>query len=180
MSLKERYIKEIAPALQKRVGEKNVNAVPKPVSVTVSVGIAPSKHKDGKMMETAKDVLTRITGQLPVETLAKKSISNFKTRSGQVLGLKVTLRGKRMWDFMEKLVDFTFPRVRDFRGIKRSSVDRGGNLSCGFTEHLAFPEIHTDEIERIHGLEVTISTNAKNMESGIALFESLGFPFKNS
>lgn len=178
MKLQERFNKEIAPALQKQLGLKNPMAMPKPVSVTIAVGISPAKHKDGKLMETAQGVLTRISGQKPVETKARKSISNFKTRAGQVIGLKVTLRGKRMWEFLDKLVNFTYPRVRDFRGINPSNVDAGGNLSCGFTEHLAFPEIHTDEVERIHGLQVTIASSAKDKESGFALYEALGFPFK--
>jgi large subunit ribosomal protein L5 len=178
MKLQERFSKEITPALQKRLGIKNVMAVPKPIAVTISVGISPAKHKDGKLMETAQGVLTRISGQKTVETKARKSISNFKTRAGQVIGLKVTIRGKRMWDFLDKLVNYTYPRVRDFRGISTSSVDKGGNLSYGFIEHLAFPEIHTDEVERVHGLQVTISSSAKDTKSGIALYEALGFPFK--
>lgn len=178
MKLQERFSKEIAPALQKKLAIKNIMAVPKPVSVTIAVGISPTKHKDGKLMETAQGVLTRISGQKPVETKARKSISNFKTRAGQVIGLKVTIRGKRMWDFLDKLVNYTYPRVRDFRGISKTSIDQRGNLSCGFTEHLAFPEIHTDEVERIHGLQVTIASSANDTKSGVALYEALGFPFK--
>lgn len=178
MKLQERFNKEIAPALQKQLGINNPMAVPKPVSVTIAVGISPAKHKDGKLMETANSVLTRISGQKPVETKARKSISNFKTRAGQVIGMKVTLRGKRMWDFLEKLVNYTFPRVRDFRGISASLIDDNGNISCGFVEHLAFPEIRTDEVERVHGLQVTIASSAKDEASGLALYEALGFPFK--
>jgi large subunit ribosomal protein L5 len=178
MNLRERYEKEIAPALQKEFGLKNANAVPTIEKVTVSTAVSPAKHKDGKLMETAEDVLARITGQKPVKTKARKSISNFKTRKGQVLGLKVTVRGKRMWDFVEKLVRFTFPRVRDFRGIPKESVDSQGNLSYGFAEHLAFPEIRSDEVERVHGLEVTVATTAKGREQGLALLRALGFPFK--
>jgi large subunit ribosomal protein L5 len=178
MTMQEHYTKEIAPALRKAMGNANVHVVPKPVSVTIGVGISPAKHKDGKLMETATEVLTRISGQKPVQTKSRKSISNFKTRAGQVIGLKVTLRGKRMWDFIDKLVNFTFPRVRDFRGIPPKVIDGTGNLSVGFTEHIAFPEIHSDEIERIHGLQVTISTTAKDAASGLALFEALGFPFQ--
>ena len=178
MNLRERFIKEIAPKLQTQLGVKSALAVPKPTSVTITVGVAPAKHKDGKLLETAEDVLTRITGQRPVKTKARKSISNFKTRTGQVIGLRVTLRGKRMWDFLDKLVNFTYPRVRDFRGIPKSVVDNGGNLTCGFQEHLAFPEVRSDEVERIHGLQVTVTTNADDEASGRALFEELGFPFK--
>lgn len=178
MNLRERFKKEIAPALQKELGLSNANAVPTLKSVTVSVGIAPAKHKDGKLLETAEGVLTRITGQKPIQTKARKSISNFKTREGQVIGLKVTLRGDRMWAFVDKLVNVTFPRVRDFRGIPLTIVDRGGNASYGFPEHLAFPEIRSDEVERVHGLEVTLATTAENTEQGQALFKALGFPFK--
>ena len=180
MKLQERFGKEIAPALQKKLGVKNVNSVPKPVSVTIAVGISPSKHKDGKLLEVAQESLLRISGQRPVQTKARKSISNFKTRAGQVIGLKVTLRGKRMWDFLEKLVDYAFPRVRDFRGISPRVIDRNGNASFGFTEHLAFPEIHSDEVERVHGLEVTVTTTAKDNAGGLALFQALGFPLKKS
>jgi large subunit ribosomal protein L5 len=178
MSLREDFKKTIVPALQKELGLKNTNSVPTITKVTVSVAIAPAKQKDGKLMETAEDVLARITGQRTVKTKARISISNFKTRKGQILGLKVTVRGKRMWDFVDKLVNFTFPRVRDFRGISKKIVDSEGNLSYGFTEHLAFPEIRSDEVERIHGLEVTITTSAKNEEQGRLLFEALGFPFQ--
>lgn len=177
MNARERFRKEIAPALQKELGLRNVNAVPTVGSITLSVGISPTKHKDGKLMETAENVLMRISGQKPVKTKARKSISNFKTRKGQIIGLKVTIRGKHMWDFLEKLVHFTFPRVRDFRGISRDSVDRSGNLSYGFAEHLAFPEIRSDEVELVHGLEVTVTTSAENKEDGIRLFEAIGFPF---
>ncbi|MFA5130192.1 MAG: 50S ribosomal protein L5 [Patescibacteria group bacterium] len=178
MSLQERFVKEIAPALAKKLGSKNVNAIPKPVAVTIAIGISPSKHKDGKLLEFAQNSLERISGQRPVQTKARKSISNFKTRAGQVIGLKVTLRGKRMWDFLEKLVDYTFPRVRDFRGISPKVVDHSGSASFGFTEHLAFPEIRSDEVERVHGLQVTVTTTATSAASGLALFEALGFPFK--
>jgi large subunit ribosomal protein L5 len=178
MKLQERFGKEIAPALEKRLGVTNVHSVPKPVSVTISIGISPSKHKDGKFLEMAQESLVRISGQRPVQTKARKSISNFKTRAGQVIGLKVTLRGRRMWDFLQKLVDYAFPRVRDFRGIPTRVIDRNGNASFGFTEHLAFPEIHSDEVERVHGLEVTVTTTAKDSASGLALFEALGFPLK--
>ncbi len=178
MTLKERYTKEIAPKLMKELGVSNVNAIPVPTKVILSVGISPSKHKDGKLLETAEDVLSRISGQRPVKTKARISISNFKTRKGQVIGLMVTLRGRRMWDFIEKLANVTFPRVRDFRGIPRRVVDSTGNFSYGFAEHLAFPEIRSDEVERVHGLEVTVTTTAKSAKEGLALFTALGFPFE--
>jgi large subunit ribosomal protein L5 len=179
MTIKERYAKEIVPKLMKELELSNVNAVPAPTKVILSVGISPSKHKDGKLLETAEDVLKRVSGQKSVQTKARVSISNFKTRKGQVIGLMVTLRGKRMWDFIEKLVAVTFPRIRDFRGVPRRIIDGTGSLSYGFAEHLAFPEIRSDEIERVHGLQMTISTSAHTAKEGTALFEALGFPFQN-
>ena len=179
MTLKERYAKEIVPKLMKELGVSNINEIPAPKKVILSVGVSPSKHKDGKLLETAEDVLKRVSGQKSVQTKARVSISNFKTRKGQVIGLMVTLRGKRMWDFIEKLVSVTFPRIRDFRGVPRKIVDGTGSLSYGFAEHLAFPEIRSDEIERVHGLQVTITTSAHSTKEGLALFEALGFPFQN-
>jgi large subunit ribosomal protein L5 len=179
MTLKERYVKETVPKLMKELGVSNINAVPVPTKVILSVGISPSKHKDGKLLETAEESLRRISGQKSVQTKARVSISNFKTRKGQVIGLMVTLRGKRMWDFIDKLVNVTFPRIRDFRGVPRHIIDNTGSLSYGFAENLAFPEVRSDEIERVHGLQVTITTTAHNSKEGLALFEALGFPFQN-
>lgn len=179
MTLKERYAKEIIPKLAKELGVSNVNAVPVPTKVILTVGISPSRHKDGKFLETAEEVLKRISGQKSVQTKARVSISNFKTRKGQVIGLMVTLRGRRMWDFIEKLVAVTFPRVRDFRGVPTRVVDATGSLSYGFAENLAFPEVRSDEVERVHGLQVTITTTAHTAKEGLALFKALGFPFQN-
>jgi len=178
MTLKERYIKEIQPQLMRDLKLKNPMAVPKVLSVTVAAGISPS-NKDAKFLETAENVLTRITGQRPVKTKAKKSISNFKIRQGMVVGLRVTLRGSRMWDFLDKLLNVTFPRIRDFRGISSKIVDATGNLSVGFKEFLPFPEIKPDEVERVHGLQVTLTTTAGRRERGVALAKALGFPFKD-
>jgi large subunit ribosomal protein L5 len=179
MNLRERYKKEIAPALAKEFGLKNPMAVPSLEKVTLSVGLS-AKQKDPKFVETAETVLTRITGQKPVKTKAKISISNFKTRKGQVVGMKVTLRGTRAWDFVDRLVNITYPRVRDFRGISAKSVDESGNLSYGFAEYLAFPEIRPDEVERLHGVEITLTTTARNREKGLALLRAFGFPFRNA
>lgn len=176
MTLRERYLKEIAPALQTEFDLSSTMAVPSLKKVTLSVGIS-AKQKDPKFIETAAAVLTRISGQKPVETKAKVSISNFKIRKGQVVGLKVTLRGQRMWDFVERLVTITFPRVRDFRGVSPKTVDSTGNFSYGFAEYLAFPEIRSDEVERLHGVEVTVTTTASTKERGLALFRALGVPF---
>ncbi len=178
MTLKERYQKQIAPALAKEFGIKNVYAVPKVSAITVSVG-ASQGLKDAKFLEVAESTLGRITGQRPVKTKAKKSIASFKIRQGMVVGLRVTLRGPRMWHFLEKLLRVTFPRIRDFRGIPTKTVDGRGNISIGFREFLPFPEIRPDEVERIHGLEVTVSTTAGDRAKGIALLRALGFPFND-
>lgn len=177
MSLKEKYIKEIAPKLASQFGMKNLLAVPKLVKAVINVGLS-AQGQDPKLPEVAANVLTRISGQKPVATLAKQSISNFKIRQGMVVGQMVTLRGPRMYDFVDKLIGITLPRVRDFRGVSESIVDASGNLSVGFREYIAFPEIRSDEVERLHGLQITLVTNAKNREQGLALFRALGFPFR--
>jgi len=176
-ALKEKYKKEIIPALKEAFGYRNDLAVPHIEKVCLNVGMGQGlKDKDFK--EVVQQTLLRITGQKPVLTKARKSISNFKIREGMVVGAKVTLRKDRMWGFLDKLVNVTFPRVRDFRGISPKIVDRSGNLSIGFKEYLAFPEIKPDEVEKLHGLQITIQTTAKNKEEGMKLFELLGFPFK--
>ncbi|MFA5953943.1 MAG: 50S ribosomal protein L5 [Patescibacteria group bacterium] len=172
------YTSTVLPKLMQEFGYTNVHQAPRVAKVVVHVGTGPGLT-DAKFLETAIETLRRITGQQPVKTLARKSISNFKIREGMVIGLKVTLRGKRMDDFLQKLVNIALPRVRDFRGISKKVVDRTGNATIGFKEHLVFPEIRSDEVERIHGLEVIIDTTAKNHEEGIALLTALGFPFRN-
>lgn len=176
MTLKERYAKEIAPNLMKSLGEKNVMALPRIKQVSISVGIQ-STQKDAKFIETVEQTLRRITGQKPVDTLAKKSVSGFKVREGMVVGKRVTLRGERMWSFLTRLLFFTFPRITDFRGISAKNIDATGNLTVGFREYLPFPEIRPDEVERVHGLQIVVSTNAGTRERGLALFKELGFPF---
>ena len=175
--LREQYEKKIVPALMERFGYKNRMAVPKLKLVSVNVGMSTNLLKDPKIPETVEATLTRITGQKPVKTLAKKSIASFKVRQGQNIGMKVTLRGARMWHFLEKLIHVTLPRVRDFRGISPKLVDKQGNLSLGFKEYIAFPEIRPDEIEKLHGVQVTVSTTAKTREEGLELFKLMGFPF---
>jgi len=177
MALYEQYKKETAPKLQAQFGYKNVNAVPKVLKVTLNVGLGKGL-KDAKFLETAENTLRRITGQQPVKTKARISISNFKIRKGMVIGMKVTLRGKRMWDFLEKMIKVSLPRVRDFRGLSADGFDGQGNYSLGFTEHIAFPEIRSDEVEAIHGLQVTIGTNAKTDAEAQALLKALGLPIK--
>jgi len=175
--LKEKYQKLILPALKEKFGYTNNLAVPKIVKVVINVGTGHGL-KDAKHNDVVETTLKRITGQKPVKTVSKKSISNFKIREGQVVGMMVTLRGKRLYDFLDKMVTVALPRVRDFRGLDSKNVDKDGNLNLGFKEHISFPEIKMDEIEKIHGLQVTIVTTAKNRDEGLALFEMLGFPFQ--
>lgn len=166
-------------ALKNELKHANVHEVPVPQKVTMNVGVGRGL-KEARFLEVVQETLRRITGQQPVTNKARISIAGFKIRKGQVVGVSVTLRGRRMWDFLDKLVHVSFPRVRDFRGIPLSTVDESGNLSVGFREHLAFPEIKSDEIELLHGLQVTITTSAKNREEGLALFRALGIPFQRS
>ncbi|MFH1145757.1 MAG: 50S ribosomal protein L5 [bacterium] len=162
--------------LGKELGVKNPMALPRVQKVTINVGLGQAKQ-DPKLTDVVVSTLTRITGQKPVLTKAKKSISSFKIREGMTVGAKVTLRGKRMWEFLDKLVSLALPRVRDFSGLSSNSFDRQGNYTIGFREHLVFPEIKSDEVEKIHGLELTISTTAKNEEQTKILLLALGFPF---
>ena len=151
MSLKEKLQKEVAPALQEKFGYKNAMAVPRILKVVVNSGVGPGLT-DPRFNEVVENTLIRITGQKPVKNLAKKSISNFKIREGLTVGMMVTLRGDKMYDFISKLINITLPRVRDFRGVSDKTVDQNGNLNLGFKEHIVFPEIKSDEVEKIHGL----------------------------
>ncbi len=175
-SLYEKYLKEVRPALMSEGKYKSVMAVPRLTKVVLNVGLGHAT-KDPKVAETAQKTLARISGQKPVMTLAKKSISNFKIREGQAVGVMVTLRGEKMYSFLEKLIHVAFPRVKDFRGLSPKGIDRHGNLAVGFREHIVFPEIRTDEIESLHGLEVAVVTTAKSRDEGRRLLELLGFPF---
>lgn len=175
--LAKKYQEEIIPALQKELGLKNIYQVPRVTKISLNIGIGRSL-KDPQFLEIAESSLARISGQKCIRTKAKKSIASFKIRQGMVVGLSVTLRKKRMIDFLEKLISFTLPRIRDFRGIDARIVDKQGNLTIGFKEHIAFPEIRSDEIDKIHGIEVTVATNAHTRARGLLLFTKLGFPFK--
>jgi len=177
MTLQEKYKKEILPKLKDKFGYKNSMAVPKVSKVTLNVGVGRNA-KDKAFVEEVASSITRISGQKAMLTKAKKSISSFKVREGMIVGVAVTLRGKRMDDFLNKLINVSFPRVRDFRGIKESHVDRTGNLTIGFKEHTNFPEISPDEIDNVHGLEISVTTTAKTREEGLELFRLMGFPFK--
>lgn len=175
----KRYRETVVPALKERFEISNLNAVPRLEKVVLNVGLGKVQG-DAKAIETAQLTLIRISGQKPVLTRARKSISAFKLREGTVIGAKVTLRGPRMLDFIGKLVNVTLPRVRDFQGLDPKGFGQSGNYTLGFKENLAFPEIKSDEVERLHGLEVTIVTTATTPEQGLALLTGLGFPFRTS
>ncbi len=176
--LKEKYQKEVVSALKTEFSLKNNLQVPKIVKVTLNSGL--SAKRDPKFIEVIVDTLTKVSGQKPVLTKARKSESGFKIREGMIVGAMVTLRGARMWSFLDKLVNVSFPRVRDFRGIPQSAVDKDGNFNYGFRENLAFPEVDPDAIENLHGLQVSITTTASTQAEGLALFTGLGFPFKKA
>lgn len=177
MTLQEKYNKEIVPALKKEFGYTNLLQIPKVKKVSINVGLS-AKYKDAKFLEVMEGIMTRISGQKPVLRRAKKSISNFKIREGSIIGMSVTLRGPRLYDFLNKFLNITLPRVRDFQGINESSVDKQGNLAIGLKEYLAFPEVRSDEVEFMHGIQITIDTTAKNKKEGLALCKLLGVPFK--
>lgn len=176
--LKEKYNKKVLPQLVEKFGYKNKMAVPKITKVTINVGVGRGLT-DSNFNELVENTLNRITGQKPAPIKAKKSIAAFKIREGMIVGYKVTLHGERMYDFLNKLVHIAFPHVRDFHGLDpKKNIDQNGNMSLGFQEHVAFPEISFDEVEKLHGLEVSITTTAKTRDEGFELFSLLGFPFK--
>jgi len=175
----EKYKKEIIPSLKEKFGYPNDLAVPRITKVTVNIG-GGKFVKDSGFLEVAEEALKKITGQAPVKTKAKKSISSFKIRVGMVIGLKVTLRKERMYDFMEKLINITLPRTRDFRGLSMKGMDEQGNFNIGFSEHIAFPEVNPDDMDKIHGLEVCVTTTAGTKAEGLELFKLIGIPFKQS
>ncbi len=174
--LKEKYREEIAPKLMELHGYKNVMKVPRLDKVVVSIGVGEA-IQNAKALEGAETDLPAITGQRPVITRAKKSIAAFRLRTGMAIGLKVTLRRKRMYDFVERLVNVVLPRMREFRGVSRNSFDGRGNYTLGFREQTVFPEIDYDKIDKVRGLEVTIVTTARTDEEGRHLLELLGVPF---
>ena len=178
MNLKERFKKEMIPVIQERLGLTNVNAVPEVTKVVINMGVGEAVN-DKKHLESAVNDLTAITGQKPVVTKARKSVASFKIRDGWPLGCKVTLRGDRMYDFIERLVNIAIPRERDFRGLNPKSFDEQGNYSMGIKEQIIFPEINYDNIDKIRGMDVCINTSANNKEDAKVLLEVLEFPFKS-
>src|SRR3989344_3020017 len=175
--LLEKYRKEIVPALREEFGYKTVMAVPRVIRVIVYVGMGRvAVAKDTKMMERIANDLGKTTGQKPAARKAKQSIAGFKTREGMDVGMVVTLRGRRMYDFIDRIISLALPRVRDFQGLPISNVDSYGNLNIGIREHNVFPEITYESLKDIFGVQMTVATTAKNQKEGMALFRKLGFP----
>jgi large subunit ribosomal protein L5 len=174
--LKEKYKKIAVPEMKKKFGYKNDLAVPKIVKVAINTGVG--RVKDEKQIEAIERQLALIAGQKPSKRLAKKSIASFKIREGALVGYSVTLRGQKMYDFLDRMINVAIPRIGDFRGLNPKAVDEAGNFSIGFKEHTIFPEISEEEIKMIFGLEATIVTTAKTREEALELFRLLGFPFK--
>jgi large subunit ribosomal protein L5 len=177
--LKQKYNSEIAPALQKEFGFKNVNQVPRLNKIVVNMGVGEAA-KDSKLIEGAIRDLTFITGQKPSVSKATKSIANFKLRENQPIGAHVTMRGDRMWEFLDRLLSVGLPRIRDFRGLSPKQFDGNGNYTFGLTEQSVFIEVPQDTIDRPRGMDITIVTTASNNEEGRALLRLLGFPFKEA
>ena len=175
-TLKEKYLKEIRPSFQKELGLSSVEAVPKITKITVNSGSKDFKT-DKELLAKTKGWMAIITGQAPLETKSRSSIAAFNLREGEVVGLKVTLRGDRMYDFLQKLTTTVLPRLKDFQGVSRTTFDRAGNYTIGFPEQIVFPEVEYDKIGRIQGLEITISTSAKDPKTSLMLLLALGMPF---
>ena len=175
--MKEQYQKEIVPALYKSQGYTNIMQVPTVKKVVVNIGLGEAMDNP-KALEAAVSDLTQITGQKPIITKARKSIANFKLREGRSLGAKVTLRGERMWAFLDRLMNIVLPRVRDFRGVSADAFDGRGNYTLGLREQLIFPEIEFDKIDKIRGMEITIVTNAPSDDQAAALLKLMGMPFR--
>ncbi|MFY9187896.1 MAG: 50S ribosomal protein L5 [bacterium] len=179
MDLKEKYEQEVVPALMQRFGYGNVMQVPKLEKVNVNMGVGDALQ-DAKLLDAAVEDMTTITGQKPVVTRAKKSIANFKVRAGAAIGCKVTLRGERMYDFLQKLFNVALPRVRDFRGVSPNGFDGRGNYSLGIKEQLIFPEIDYDQVAKVRGMDINIVTTARTDEEARELLKLLGMPLRES
>lgn len=177
--LKERYKDEVVPQLMKDLGFTNVMQVPKPVKIVLNMGVGDAP-KDAKLIEGAVRDLTTISGQRPAIRRARKSLASFKIREGMPIGVAVTLRGDRMWDFLDRLMSIVLPRIRDFRGLKPKSFDGSGNYSFGVTEQLVFPEIDYDDVDVTRGMDITIVTSATTDDEGRALLTALGLPLRQT
>ena len=174
--LKELYYKEIQPALKEQLGFKNTFQGPKLVKVVINMGLGLD-GADAKIMKSTEEDLGKITGQKPIVTKFKKSVANFKTRKGTNAGLKVTLRGNKMYEFIDRLVNIALPRIKDFRGLSAKGFDKFGNYTFGIKEHIIFPEVNFDRIDKIRGLDVVVVISAINKDHSLALLEKLNFPF---
>lgn len=175
--LAQYYREKVVPELQKQLGYKNVMEVPKIAKITVNMGVGEAVA-DKKIMDNAVADLTKITGQKPLVTRARKSVATFKVRDGVAIGAKVTLRGARMYEFLDRLVNIAMPRIRDFRGVSPRSFDGRGNYNFGVKEQIIFPEIAYDQIDALRGMDITITTTAKDDKAGRALLEAFNFPFR--
>ncbi|WP_404369287.1 50S ribosomal protein L5 [Marinobacter sp.] len=175
--MKEQYTKEVMPALREQFSYRNVMQVPRIEKITLNMGVGEAVG-DKKLIENAVADLERLSGQKAIVTKAKKSVAGFKIREGWPIGCKVTLRGERMWDFFDRLVHIAIPRVRDFRGLNPKSFDGRGNYSMGVREQIIFPEIEYDKVDKIRGLDITITTSAASDDEGRELLKAFGFPFK--
>ena len=174
--LKEHYNKVVVPELKESLGVKSNMAVPRIYKVTLNMGVGEALS-DKKLLEKAVEDMTLISGQKPLVTKVRKSVANFKIRDGMPIGCKVTLRGERMYDFLQRLLGIAIPRERDFRGLDARSFDGRGNYSMGIKEHIIFPEIDYDKIDKIRGMDITVSTTAKNNEEGELLLRAMKFPY---
>jgi large subunit ribosomal protein L5 len=179
MHMLEKYTKEVMPALQKDFGYKSVMQVPKLEKVVINMGVGAASQ-NVKILDAAVDELNRIAGQKPQVTRTKKAISNFKIRENMPIGCMVTLRGKRMYEFLDRLINMAIPRIRDFRGVPTRSFDGRGNYTLGVKEQIIFPEIEYDKVERVHGMDICIVTTAPNNEQARRLLTLMGMPFRNN
>ncbi len=177
--LKEKYLTEIVPAMREKFGYSNVMQVPKVVKVTVNMGIGEGTH-DAKQMEEAATQMGQITGQKAQVRRARKSVANFKLRAGMPVGLRVTLRGDRMYEMLDRLISISLPRIRDFQGISGKGFDGQGNYNLGLKEQIIFPEIDYDKIDKLRGMDIAITTTAKTDDEGRALLKFMGMPFRES
>ena len=176
-TLKDKYRSEIAPKLKEELGLSNVMEVPRVTKITLNMGVGEAVG-DKKVIESAVADMTKIAGQKPVVTKSRKSIAGFKIRDGWPIGCKVTLRDERMYEFLERLISIAIPRIRDFRGVSGKQFDGRGNFAMGVTEQIIFPEIDYDQVDKLRGMDIVITTSAKNDDQGRALLSAFNFPFK--
>jgi large subunit ribosomal protein L5 len=175
--LQDKYRDELVGQIQEKLGLKNPMEVPRITKITINMGVGEAVA-DKKIMDNARADLEKISGQRPITTLARKSVAGFKIRDNMPIGCKVTLRRERMYEFLDRLVNIAIPRIRDFRGLNVKSFDRFGNYSMGVSEQIIFPEINYDEIDALRGMDITITTTARNPQEGLALLQAFSFPFR--